>query len=105
MTTQVLSEKAPQAVAHEPPVAATDTTIQVVRKTIRKHFPKLWPAVDAGLSTCATLSLKDNANPVAVIYEGPPSSSKSSVADMFAGAKVDGDLLGYRSDNFTAVSI
>lgn len=94
-----------QDVTRKPPVAAadrtTETMIQVVRETIGKHFPKLWPAVDLGLSTCATLLLEDNANPMAVIYVGPPSGSKTTVADMFAGATVGSDLLCYRSDNFT----
>jgi hypothetical protein len=52
--------------------------------------------VEVGLATCATLFLADNSNPVALIYEGPPSSSKTTVADMFAG-----HALCYRSDNFT----
>jgi len=68
----------------------------MVRGTVEEHFPGLWPAVEVGLSVCATLLLADNSNPVAVIYVGPPSSSKTTVADMFAGHP-----LCYRSDNFT----
>jgi hypothetical protein len=59
--------------------------VAIVRSTVEEHFPRLWPAVDVGLATCATLLLADNTNPVAVIYEGPPASSKTTVADMFAG--------------------
>jgi hypothetical protein len=58
--------------------------VAVVQQTIEAHFPGLWPTVDLGLSVCATLLLADNANPVAVIYVGGPSSSKTTVADMFA---------------------
>ena len=47
------------------------TDIAGVRKIVEKHFPHLWPAVEAGLSVCATLLLKDNANPTALIYIGP----------------------------------
>ncbi len=54
-----------------------------------------------GLSTCATLLLADNVNPVALIYVGPPSAGKTTVASMFDGAKVKGELLCYRSDKFT----
>jgi len=70
--------------------------VAMVRGTVEEHFPGLWPAVEVGLSVCATLLLADNSNPVAVIYVGPPSSSKTTVADMFAGHP-----LCYRSDNFT----
>src|SRR5215471_16039871 len=71
-------------------------SVAPVRVTIEEHFPGLWPAVETGLSVCATLLLADNTNPVALIYVGPPSSSKTTVADMFAGHP-----LCYRSDNFT----
>jgi len=70
--------------------------VSSVHSTGEEYFPKLWPAVDVGLATCATLFLADNTNPVALIYEGPPASSKTTVADMFAGHP-----LCYRSDNFT----
>jgi len=75
-------------------VSALD--VVTVRDAVEEHFPGLWPAVEVGLSVCATLLLADNSNPVAVIYVGPPSSSKTTVADMFAGHP-----LCYRSDNFT----
>ena len=45
---------------------------------------------------CATLFLEDNANPVALIYLGEASSSKTTVADMFTGHR-----LTYQSDSFT----
>jgi len=75
--------------------------VNQVRDLIENHFPGLWTPVDLGLSTCATLLLKDNVNPVAVIYVGPPSSSKSTVAEMFADAKVNGETFCYVSDDFT----
>lgn len=78
--------------------------LQTVREAVMFHFPHLWPAVEVGLSTCATLLLADNVNPVAVIYVGPPSAGKTTVASMFDGAKVKGELFCYRSDKFTPAS-
>ena len=70
--------------------------IEAVRQTVQTHFPHLWPAVDLGLATCATLLLADNANPAAVIFVGPPAAGKTTVATMFADASIC-----YRSDKFT----
>ena len=80
-----------------------DASLRVleIQKVIAQHFPHLWPAVEAGLAACATLLLADNANPTALIYVGPASSGKTTVARMFEGAKVNGDSLVYRSDQFT----
>ena len=75
--------------------------VNQVRDLIEGHFPRLWTPVDLGLSTCATLLLKDNVNPVAVIYVGDASSGKSTVAEMFADAKVKGETFCYVSDDFT----
>ncbi|MFQ5961139.1 MAG: hypothetical protein ACE5MG_07065 [Candidatus Methylomirabilales bacterium] len=83
----------------DPEITASNPVIpdvETVRQTVEEHFPGLWPAVDLGLSTCATLLLADNCNPVAVIYVGGASTSKTTVADLFA----DHDLT-YLSDNFT----
>src|SRR2546427_2640168 len=83
-----------------PPESQTGATaapdVAAVRAIVEEHFPDLWPAVDLGLATAATLLLADNMDPVAVIYVGGPSSSKPTVADFF-----DGHSLCYRSDNFT----
>ncbi len=70
--------------------------VAAVRSVIEENFPGLWPAVDLGLATAATLLLADNVDPVAVIYVGGPSSSKTTVADFFVGHE-----LCYLSDNFT----
>ncbi len=66
------------------------------RGLVEEHFPGLWPAVEVGLSVCATVLLADNSNPVAVIYEGPASGGKTTVINMFSSHP-----LCYRSDNFT----
>jgi len=83
------------------PTTAVPDALSVVRATVDRNFPNLWPAVEAGLSTCATLLLADNVNPVALIYVGPPSAGKTTVARMFERAKINGELLCYRSDKFT----
>lgn len=54
------------------------------QETVKEYFPELWPAVDVGLSVCASLLLADNVNPVAVVYVGMPSSGKTTVVSMFA---------------------
>ena len=79
-----------------PEINLTLPDVSAVQQTIAHHFPGLWPAVDLGLSVCASLLLADNVNPVAVIYVGGPSSSKTTVADMFADHP-----LTYVSDSFT----
>lgn len=70
--------------------------VTTVRQVIDEHFPGLWPAVDLGLSACATLLLRDNANPVSLIYVGGPGSSKTTVAEFFTDHKAT-----YISDDFT----
>lgn len=78
--------------------------LQTVRETVERYFPTLWPAVEACLSTCATLLLKDNANPVTMIVMGPASSGKTTVTNMFKEAQFNGNPLCYHSDSFTAAS-
>lgn len=73
--------------------------VSAVRDMVQKHFPELWPAVDVGLSVCASLFLEDNKNPVALIYVGGAGSSKTTVANFF-----NDHVSTYRSDNFTAAS-
>lgn len=79
-----------------------------VNATVEEHFPGLWPAVDLGLSTAATLLLAENSNPTAVIYVGGPSTGKTTVSSMFDGATVmvngKPEALCYRSDKFTPAS-
>ena len=41
--------------------------VTAVQEIVSAHFLELWPAVEAGLATCATLLLSDNVNPVALI--------------------------------------
>lgn len=81
-----------------------DPALQSLKATVQDHFPSLWPAVDLGLATCATLLLQDNVNPVAVIYVGPPSTGKSTVLEMFGDARVSGKVFCYVSDSFTPAS-
>jgi hypothetical protein len=73
-----------------------DISIATVRDQIEADFPEYWMAVDAGLATCATLLLQDNADPTALIYIGGPACGKSTVVNMFEGYN-----RAYRSDDFT----
>ena len=86
---------------------ATVSDVNEVRRVVERHFPALWPTVDLGLATCATLLLADNANPTAVIYVGGASAGKTTVASTFERALVvrkkggPRESLCHRSDKFT----
>lgn len=80
----------------ESPESPPTPSIHKLRDVIQAVFPEYWPAVEAGLACTATLLLKDNANPTALILVGGPSTGKTTVASMF-----DGWRLAYRSDDFT----
>lgn len=97
---------APPVEANDSPTSHPDKPADLasVRTTLEEYFPALWPAVEAGLSACATLLLADNVNPVALIYVGPPSAGKTTVVSMFEGATVNGQDLCYRSDKFTTAA-
>src|SRR5262249_40094142 len=90
--------------------ASIVSDVASVRSTVEEHFPNLWLGVDLGLSTAATLLLKDNANRVAVIYVGGPSAGKTTVASMFERAQVcrtpgkPVEALCHRSDKFSAAA-
>lgn len=96
-----LSKPEQVAVCEKPPGSYD---IARVHDVVNTHFPELWPAVEAGLSTCATLLLSDSANPVALIFVGPPSAGKTTVVSMFEGATSNGQDICYRSDKFTTAS-
>jgi len=78
------------------PASSVADSTRSLQAIVEEDFPGLWPAVEVGLSVGASLLLKDNANPVAVIYMGGPGTSKTTVASMFADHPQC-----YRSDNFT----
>jgi hypothetical protein len=85
------------ALAHVDASSAPD--LPALRRVVDECFPDLWPALEAALATAATLLLESNANPVALILNGSPSSGKTTVADMLAD-----HVRCYRSDNFTIAS-
>lgn len=63
------------------------------------------PAVRASLAVAATMSLRNRARPLALIYEGPSGSGKTTVIQMF-NPKAEPSLGEhvYRSDKFTPKS-
>ncbi len=83
---------------------ASAPSINAVKAVVEQHFPDLWPATEAALSTCATLLLADNSNPVTLILCGAASSGKTTIINMFEGVNVMGNPLMYRSDKFTAAA-
>lgn len=72
--------------------------VQGFETIIKTHFPNLWRPTVISLSCAATLLLKDNSNPVGVIFMGSPSSGKTTVLDFFRGLS---DIV-YHTDHFTA---
>ncbi len=86
------------------PSTLTPSPLEPVRETVKKHFPKLWPAVEAGLSACATLFLADHANPTALVFVGRSSAGKTTVASMFDDGEMKEKPWVYRSDQFSAAA-
>lgn len=80
-------------------ISENGLNIDRVQRVVEENFPGLWPIVDLGLTTAATLLLADNCNPSAVIFVGGPSSSKTTVVEMFGDHE-----RCYLSDNFTPAS-
>lgn len=86
-------------------MSALQRNLSLLQARTTEYFPRLWPAVEAGLATCATLVLPDQTNPVTLIYVGESSTGKTTVAQMFDKLKTaDGTSLTYRSDKFTPAS-
>jgi hypothetical protein len=73
---------------------------QRVVAEVRDCFPEIVDEAITCLSVAASLLLADQQNPVALNFEGPPSSQKTTLIDFFAKA---GDKV-YRSDKFTPKS-
>src|SRR2546428_4338176 len=86
---------APAPIAN--PFLASSLDLARLRAVVDEHFPEYWGAVEACCATAATLTLKDNANPTALILTGPSGCGKTTVAESF-GNYAD---RCYRSDKFT----
>ena len=82
--------------------AGSEVDINSVKAIVTRHFPfpSCLEGVLAGLSAFASLLLDDIKNCTALIYVGPPSAGKTTIAEMFTGVKE----LVYVSDDFTAAS-
>jgi hypothetical protein len=71
-----------------------------VELVVGECFPAILQEAEICLSVAATLLLADLMNPVAVNFEGPPSTAKTTMLDFFVRA----DDKCYRSDKFTSKS-
>lgn len=82
--------------------AESEVDINLLKATITQHFPfpSCMEGVIAGLSAFASLLLDDIKNCTALIYVGPPSAGKTTIAEMFTGVKE----FVYVSDDFTSAS-
>jgi hypothetical protein len=85
-------------------IVAEAPDVQAIKDLLGEHFPSCVEGVVAGLSASATLLLEDITNCTALIYVGPPSAGKTTVAEMFTDAQVEGRDLVYVSDDFTAAA-
>jgi len=81
------------------PYTTIPVLLEQLSQAVETNFPGLWLYVKLALSTFATLFLKDNDDPVALILVGPPSSSKTTIARMFTSHP-----LAYISDKFSPAS-
>ena len=73
------------------------SSIVSVKNTVSNCFPELWKHTEAALATVATLLLKKNSNPTALVFIGQPSTGKTTVLDFFKGV----DEVAYSTDYFT----
>jgi energy-coupling factor transporter ATP-binding protein EcfA2 len=74
-----------------------NTEIETLKEAIKRHYPELWPHTEACLATTATLLLKNNVNPTALVLVGQSSSGKTTVLNFFKTIP----NLAYPCDNFT----
>lgn len=71
--------------------------IENVKQVIKNNFPKLWLPTEASFATIATLLLKNNANPTALVLVGQASTGKTTVLFFFKNL----NDITYHSDYFT----
>ena len=76
--------------------------LQKLEATVLNHYgPELWMALKAGLAVFASLSLKDRAHPLALIFEGGSGRGKSLVVNVCAPDRDEAKRFAYRLDAFT----
>ena len=76
---------------------STKVTIDEVKKVVISNFPEYWPMTEACMATVATLLLKNNSNPTALVLIGEPSKGKTTVLELFE--ELEG--IAYLTDQFT----
>jgi hypothetical protein len=75
--------------------------LEGLRKVLEANFAEIAAEAIICVAVAATILLEDQQNPVAVNFEGPPSSAKTTLVDFLDGA---GNDKVYRSDKFTPKS-
>src|SRR5580692_3901837 len=76
---------------------STTVNIEGLKSTVIEMFPELWLQTEACLATMATLLLKNNANPTALVLVGQSSAGKTTILNMFKNL----NELVYFTDSFT----
>lgn len=62
-----------------------EVSIFDVKRVVETHFPLAWPHTEAALATVSQLMLKDQSGCAALIFQGAPSSEKTTVLSFLYG--------------------
>lgn len=77
---------------------------ELKQKILETYGLEVWGALEAGLAVIASLSLKDRAHPLPLIYEGASGRGKSFVINMCEADRDETRRYLYRLDTFTPKS-
>jgi hypothetical protein len=80
--------------------ASVTVTLLDVEAKVNSHYPRLLPAVKAGLATFGTMALAGRTKPLSLIYEATSGYGKSAIVEMFFPLEVLREY-AYRCDKFT----
>jgi hypothetical protein len=74
--------------------------LQVLRRTVTRHFPDLVDELEIALAVCASLKIQNMSQPLAIWFLGAPSSGKTTVLDCIGSLP-----MVLTRDDFSAASI
>lgn len=72
-----------------------------LKETVERFYPEEWKVLEAALAVHAVGLLKDNTQPIALFFVGPPGAGKTMALMWLTES---GDAEFYRSDKFTTAS-